>query len=75
MAARARMIGFVGVAAVLAAAMCVSSSVVAANINSEPACTSTAKGKNAYHWAWATAVTGGITTGVCVAGIAAMIFI
>lgn len=66
--AQVKIVGLLALTAVMTAGACVSSSVIAANINKEP-CKSSPNGKNAYHWAWATAVAGGVTSGVCLGGI------
>jgi hypothetical protein len=68
-----KVMGILGLTAVLAAAACVSSSVIAAEIHSESACTSSGGGSKAYKWAWATAVAGGVTSGVCVGGVILML--
>lgn len=68
-----KIMGILGLTAMLTAGACVSTSVVAANIQKEPACKETSGGSNAYHWSWATAVAGGVTSGACIAGIVLMI--
>ena len=68
-----KIMGILGLTAMLTAGACVSTSVIAVNLQKESACKKTSGGSNAYHWAWATAVTGGVTSGACVAGIVLML--
>lgn len=68
-----KIMGIMGLTAVLTAGVCVSSSLIAVNIQKESACRKTSGGAKAYHWAWATAVAGGVTSGACVAGIVLMV--
>ena len=51
-----KIMGIMGLTAMLTAGACVSTSLIAANIQKESACKSTSGGAKAYHWAWATAV-------------------
>lgn len=69
----AKVMGVLGLTAVLAAAACVSTSVIAAEIHTESDCRKSGGGSKAYKWAWATAVAGGVTSGVCVGGIILML--
>ena len=62
-----------GLTAALTAGTCVSSSVVAVNINKGSACMAERSGKNAYKWAWGTAVASGLTAGLCLTGLAILI--
>lgn len=73
MAAMAKIAGLLALTATLTAGACVSSSVIAADINKEKSCTDSVGGKNAYHWAWGTAVAGGVVSGACIAGILLLI--
>jgi len=54
-----------GVAGVLAIGACVSTSVIAAKVD----CKSTQSGKDAYRWAWITAVVSGITAAGSLGGL------
>lgn len=67
--------GMLGLTAVLAAAACVSSSVIAAEIQTQSECRNSGGGSKAYKWAWTTAVAGGVTSGLCVGGIIVMLFV
>ena len=58
-----------GIVALMAAGTCVSSSVVAANISGAGCASSNPKGRTAYTWAWTTAATSGVLTGLAVTGI------
>ncbi|MDR3539349.1 MAG: hypothetical protein P4L69_00035 [Desulfosporosinus sp.] len=51
--------------AVMAVAVCIATSVIASKVD----CKSTQKGKDAYHWAWATAVVSAIVAAGSVAGV------
>jgi hypothetical protein len=69
MAIQIKIIGLLGLITVLALATCVSTSVTAVGVSSAEACRNTSGGKKAYKWAMATAVTGGLVSGACLAGI------
>lgn len=73
MAVQTKIMGFLGLTALLALGACISTSVIASEIQSENACKKTGGGSKAYKWAWSTAVAGGVTSGACVAGIILMI--
>lgn len=68
-----KLMGMMGLTAMLAAGACVSTSAIAVNLQKESTCRGTKGGSTAYKWAWTTALTGGLTTGACVAGIVIMI--
>jgi hypothetical protein len=72
MSIRVKAVGILGLTAILAAAACVSTSVIAGEIHKESQCKGTDGGNKAYKWAWSTAVAGGVTSGACVTGIILM---
>lgn len=67
-----KIMGVLGMTAMLTAGACVSTAVIAANIQKESACKDSPGGAKAYRWAWATATAGGVTSGACIAGIVLM---
>lgn len=69
----AKVMGLLGLTAMLTAGACVSTSVIAVNVRKESACRGSSGGASAYRWAWSTAVAGGITSGACIAGIILML--
>jgi hypothetical protein len=69
----AKIAGLMALTATLTAGACASTSVIAANIKKEKTCADSVSGRVAYKWAWATAVTGGVVSGACVAGILLLI--
>jgi hypothetical protein len=73
MSAIVKIAGLMALTATLTAGACASASVVAVNIKKEATCSDSAGGKMAYKWAWATAVTGGVVSGACIAGIMILI--
>ena len=73
MAINVKIMGIMGLTAVLAAAACVSTSVIAAEIHGDSACINSTNGAKAYKWAWSTAVASGVTSGVCIGGIMLML--
>jgi len=73
MAIQTKIMGFLGLIAVLTLGACVSTSVIAAEIATEDGCKKSSGGGKAYKWAWATAVAGGVTSGACITGIILMV--
>ena len=73
MVVQTKIIGFLGLTALLALGACISTSVIAAEIQSAGECKKTGGGSKAYKWAWSTAVAGGVTSGACIAGIILMV--
>lgn len=73
MGTMAKIGGLLALTATMTAGACASTSVIAANINKEKLCADSESGKVAYKWAWATAVTGGVVSGACIAGIIILI--
>ena len=69
MSAMVKIAGLMALTATLTAGACTSASVIASNIHKEKTCVDSVGGKREYKWAWATAVTGGVVSGACIAGI------
>ena len=75
MAISVKIMGIMGLTAVLAAAACVSTTVIATEIHSDSACVKSGSGSKAYKWAWGTAVASGVTSGFCIGGIVLMLIV
>lgn len=75
MPAHVKIMGVLGLTAVLTLAACISTSVIASDISSADACKKTPKGAQAYRWAVGTAVAGGLSSGACIAGIVLMVVV